>query len=862
MTSEGPSPNGRPNAGSPAGAPPEVSGNGVALKLVARPVDQELKASFLDYAMSVIVSRALPDVRDGLKPVHRRVLYGMDQLGVRSDRPRRKSALIVGEVMGKYHPHGDLAIYDTIVRMAQDFSLRYKLVDGQGNWGSVDGDGAAAMRYTEARLASIAEELLADLDKETVDFTPNYDATLLEPTVLPAKFPNLLVNGAEGIAVGMATKIPPHNLGEVIDATVHLIEHPEANLGDLLKHVKGPDFPTGGILMGRAGLVEAYSNGRGRLVVRGRAQTEKISKDREAIIVTELPYQVNKANLLVSIAELVKDKRVEGIYDLRDESDRDGMRVVIELKKDADADVVLNQLYAHTQLQASFGVLSIALVKQKPVQLGLKPMLEEFVEHRVVVITRRTKYELRKAEERAHILEGLLIALDNIDEVVSIIRKSRSVEDAQRNLIARFALSEPQAKAILDMRLAKLASLEIEQVKTEHAELLEKIAYYKKLLSARSEILGVLKTELVELKGKYASPRKTEIIETEAEEIAHEALITEHDVVVTITNAGYIKRLPLASYRAQGRGGKGIIGTEVREEDALIDVFTTSTHNYLMFFTTKGRCFWLKAYEIPEASRYSRGKAIVNLLPRLEQGERVTAAIPVKEFTDDRFVFFATKRGTVKRTVLSEFGNVRAAGIRAINLDEGDEVLAVALTNGREDIVLAKASGKAVRFKEDEVRAMGRTATGVIGVDLEQGTRGASLENDEVVALVHLEANEGDLLTIKANGRGKRTPAPDYPVKHRGTMGIITIDIEENVDGKTIQSPVVGLVHVRSGEEVMVSTEKGVMIRVPVDEIPVKGRAAQGNWIIRPEDGDRVVTIARVANQVVATSPTPTTPPS
>ncbi len=850
-------------AAPPASPTPGGNGNNVAARLVARPIDQELKTSFLDYAMSVIVSRALPDVRDGLKPVHRRVLYAMNELGVRSDKPRRKSALIVGEVMGKYHPHGDLAIYDTLVRMAQNFSLLHPLVDGQGNFGSVDGDGAAAMRYTEARLASIAEEVLADLDKDTVDFVPNYDATLQEPVVMPARFPNLLVNGSSGIAVGMATNIPPHNLGEVIDATVHLIDHPEAALGDLLHHVKGPDFPTGGIIMGRAGLVEAYANGRGRIVVRGRVETEKMSKDRDALIVTELPYMVNKANLLVAIADLVKEKRIEGISDLRDESDRDGMRVVIEIKRDADAAVVENQLYAHTDLQSTFGSLHLALVHQKPVTLPLKRILEEFIEHRVVVITRRTKFELRKAEERAHVLEGLLIALDNVDEVIQLIKSSRSVDEAQTKLIARFALSEVQAKAILDLRLAKLAALEVEQVKGEHADLLKKIAELKKILSARSEILAVLKTELAAVRAKFAKPRKTEVQETEAEEIHHEALITEHDVVVTVTNAGYTKRIPLTEYKAQGRGGKGVIGTEVREEDAVIDLFVTSTHNYLMFFTTHGRCFWLKAYAIPEGSRYSRGKAIVNLLPALEPGERVTAAIPVREFAQDKFVFFATRKGTVKRTVLSEFKNVRAAGIRAIHLNEGDEVLGVALTDGNQDIVLAKAGGKAVRFNEGQVRAMGRTATGVIGADLEQGARGAVLQTaDEVVALAHVRGDEGDLLTIKANGRGKRTPVADYPAKTRGTMGVITIDIEENVDGQVVQSPIVGMLRVRPGDELIVSTEKGVVIRVPVDEIPVKGRAAQGNWIIRPEAGDKVVAVARVLRDVEPSAPTPTSQPA
>jgi DNA gyrase subunit A len=823
-----------------------AQGQPIAAKLTSRPVDLELRTSFMDYAMSVIVARALPDARDGLKPVHRRILFGMNELGVSSDKPTRKSARIVGEVMGKYHPHGESSIYDSMVRMAQDFSLRYPLVDGQGNMGSVDGDSAGAMRYTEARLSKVAGEMLADIEKETVDFVPNFDASMEEPTVLPARLPNLLVNGSSGIAVGMATNIPPHNLGEVVDATVRLIDHPESTVHDLVQLVRGPDFPTGGIIMGRAGILEAYASGRGRVVVRGKVTEEKI-RDRRAFVFTEIPYMVNKSNLLIAIADLVKDKRVEGISDIRDESDRDGMRIVIELKKDANADVVLNQLYTHTQLQTTFSILNLALVNNRPVVLPLKRMLEEFLEHRVNVIVRGTKYDLRKAEERAHVVEGLLIALEHIEAVIDLIKKAKDADAAKTGLMAKYGLTEIQAKAILDLRLAKLAQLEVQTLKEEHMDLLRRITRYQEILASRAEQLTIIKGELADLKKSFGDERRTQLVESEAEEIVLEHLIPEHDIVVTLTNAGYVKRSPLAAYRSQGRGGKGIIGTETKEEDFVHDLFVTSTHRYIMFFTSRGQVHWLKGYEIPESSRYGRGKAVVNLLQGLEPKERVTAAIPVEEFRDDRFVFFATRKGIVKRVILSDFKNVRAGGIRAVQLEEGDELIGVALTKGGQEVVLAKKDGLAVRFNEDDVRAMGRAAFGVYGTKMQK--------DDEVVALA-VASGTGDILTIKANGRGKRTPLEEYRLTSRGAQGVITINTEETVDGKTETHPVVGMVHVQPGDEVIVSTEKGIVIRLKVDDVPQKGRGAQGNWIIRPEPGDRVVAVARiVSDEELAAAP-------
>ncbi|MBI2079046.1 MAG: DNA gyrase subunit A [Euryarchaeota archaeon] len=724
-------------------------------------------------------------------------------------------------------------VYDLTV----DGHHNFLLAAGVFVHNSVDGDPPGAQRYTEAKLSPIAMEMLTDIDKETVDLVPNFDASLTEPVVLPSALPNLLVNGSSGIAVGMATNMAPHNLGEVVDAGLHLIDHPEASINDLIQVVRGPDFPTGGIIMGRQGLVEAYATGRGRVVVRGRFTEEKV-RERNALVFTELPYMVNKANLLVSIAELVKDKRIEGISDLRDESSREGIRVIVELKKDANTDVVVNQLFAHTQLQTTFSILNLALVKNRPVVLSLKRLLEEWLEHRVQIVTRRTQFDLRKAEERAHVVEGLLIALEHIDAVVKLIKESATVEAARTGLIAKYGLTDVQAKAILDLRLAKLAQLEVKTLQDEHRDLAKRIARYKEILGSRAEVLTIIKDELRELKKTFGDARRTQITGEEAEEIVLEELIPVHDVVVTMTNAGYVKRSPLAAYRAQGRGGKGIIGTDTTEEDFVTDLFVTSSHNHIMFFTSRGQVHWKKAYELPEGTRYGRGKAVVNLLQGLQQGERVTAAIPVAQFDDDHFVFFATKKGIVKRVALSEFKNVRAGGIRAIGLEENDLLIGVVLTKGGQEIVLAKKDGLAIRFKEDDVRPMGRTAVGVWGTRMGP--------EDEVVALAVTDG-KGDILTIKANGRGKRTAIEEYRLTGRGGQGVITINVDESVDGKTVTSPVVGMVHVSAGEEIIVSTERGIVIRVPIDEIPQKGRAAQGNWIIRPEDGDRVVAVAKVA---------------
>jgi DNA gyrase subunit A len=828
LTSEQPAP----------GTPPEPAPGNVetpegASKIVLRPVENELKASFMDYAMSVIVSRALPDVRDGLKPVHRRILYAMWDMGLTSDRPFRKSALVVGDTMGKYHPHGDSAIYDTLVRMAQDFSLRYPLIDGQGNFGSVDGDNAAAMRYTEARLAPVAAQLLEDLDKETVDFRPNYDGSRQEPAVLPSKIPNLLINGSSGIAVGMATNMPPHNLGEVVSAVVHLIDHPEASLADLVQHIKGPDFPTGGIIMGRAGIAEAYSTGRGRVVVRGRHEVEEKKGDKRWLIITELPYTVNKANLLVAIAELVKAKKIEGISDLRDESDRDGMRVVIELKRDADPDFLVNQLYAHTQLQTTFSILNLALVNNRPVVMNLKSLLERFIEHRVEVVTRRTAFELRKAEERAHVLEGLLIALDNVDEVVALIRGSKTAEEAQRGLIARFAMTEIQAKAILDMRLAKLASLEAQQIRDEHQEILAKIARYKEILASKTEVLMIIKDEMLVIQQKHDNKRRTEIVEQEAESIGLEELIPEHDVVVTITKAGYIKRLPVSTYRAQRRGGKGLVGMETKDDDFVTELFITSSHNYIMFFTSRGSVHWLKAYQIPEGSRYSRGKAIVNLLEGLAQDEKVQQAIPVKAFSDEEDVFFATKKGIVKKTVLSAYKHVRVTGIKAVKLDEDDELIGVRLTRPDEEIILATAHGQAIRFDEADVRAMGRDARGVIGIRLDDG--------DEVVSMAVVHGK--DLLTVTEHGYGKRTPVEEYRKTNRGGKGVRTI-VTEGRNGR-----VVDVREVEDSDDLILTTRLGMLVRMRAAEVRQQGRNTMGVRVMRLDDADNVVAVAKVLSE-------------
>jgi DNA gyrase subunit A len=811
-------------------------------QLIQRPIEAEMRESYIDYAMSVIVGRALPDVRDGLKPVHRRILYAMYDMGLRPERPTRKSALVVGEAMGKYHPHGDLALYDAVVRMAQTFSMRYPLITGQGNFGSVDGDSPAAMRYTEVRLAPIAMELLEDIEEDTVDFGDNYDASLKEPLVLPGRLPNLLVNGSSGIAVGMATNIPPHNLGEVVDAIIATIENPDITIQDLSRIVPGPDFPTGGILYGKQGVLQAYATGRGIVRVRAKTSLEEMKGDRERIIVTELPYQVNKAKLLQDIAQLVREKKLEDIGDLRDESDRDGMRVVIELKRGANSEVVLNNLFAHTQLESSFGILNLALVDNQPRVLTLKGLVQHYIDHRVVVVTRRTQFRLRKAQERAHIVEGLLTALDHIDAVIAIIRGSRDTDEAKANLMAgrlpgarpaqgAFALSEAQAKAILDMRLSKLTSLETQALRDELAQLRKDIAEYQAILADRPKLMALIVAELRALKETYGDARRTQIVEEDVE-LFIEDLIPDDPVVILSTKEGYIKRVPLQAYRSQGRGGKGLIGMETKDQDVVVDVMVTTNHHTLLFITNRGQLHWLKAYRVPEGDRYSKGKAVVNLLQGLEPGEKVQAVLPVRAFRDDQFLFFATKKGLVKKTELSAYGNVRVTGIRAIQLEEGDELVGVHLSSGHDDVVLAKAQGQSVRFHEDEVRPMGRTAYGVKGVELEKG--------DEVVSLCVL-SGQGDLLTVKASGKGKRTPLDDYPVKHRGTFGQITI--------KTDDAPVVAMLQVEDGDEVLATTERGIVIRVPVADIPVKGRIAQGNWILRPEEGDKVIAVAHLAKR-------------
>jgi len=791
-------------------------------------VEQEMKRSYIDYAMSVIVGRALPDVRDGLKPVHRRILYAMEDMGLSSARPYKKCARIVGEVLGKYHPHGDTSVYDALVRMVQDFSLRYPLIDGQGNFGSVDGDSPAAMRYTEARLHKTAEELLADIDKETVDFVPNFDESLQEPSILPAKLPNLLVNGSSGIAVGMATNIPPHNLGEVVDAAAMLIDNPDTELRELMAAIKGPDFPTGAFILGRKGILEAYETGRGIVRIRARAATEEDGK-RERVIVTELPFQVNKAKLLEGIADLVRDKKIDGISDLRDESDRDGMRVVIELKSSAVPEIVLNQLYKHTQMETTFGIINLAIVDGEPKVLNLKETINEYIRHRKAVVTRRAQFELKKAEKRAHILEGLRIALENIDAVIKLIKASENPEQAKVGLVSTFELTEEQAKAILEMRLQRLTALEREKIDEELKELLKKIGWLKKVLASEEEIMGIIKEELLHLREKYAGPRRTEIIEYEGE-MGMEDLIAEEEMAVTITTSGYIKRLPVSVYRQQRRGGKGVIGMETKEEDAISDIFIASTHDYMLFFSTVGKVYWVKVYEIPQAGRYSKGKAIVNLLP-VEEGERITANIPIKNFEEEHFLFMATRRGTVKKTPLKAFSHPRRGGIKAIKLARGDELVKVKLTNGSEEIMIASKYGKAIRFSETDVRPMGRTAGGVRGIRLR--------EKDEVVGMEILK-EEVTLLAVTENGFGKRTKHEDYPLHRRGGKGVI------NIIPNVRNGPVVGILGVTEDNELMVTSADGVVIREPIREISVIGRNTQGVRLMRLTKGDKVAAIEKV----------------
>ena len=737
-------------------------------KIVGADVTEQMRQSYIDYAMSVIVERALPDVRDGLKPVHRRILFGMSELGNTPDKPHKKSARIVGEVMGKFHPHGDSAIYDAMVRMAQDFSYRLMLVDGHGNFGSVDGDPPAAMRYTEARLSEAAMAMLQDLNKDTVDFKPNFDETLKEPVVLPSRFPNLLVNGSSGIAVGMATNIPPHNLGEVIDGLAMLIDNPEITIEEL-NRIKGPDFPTSGIIVGRDGIRQMYKRGRGRIRVRARAYIETTSNGRSRIIVTEIPYMVNKAALLERIADLVREKKIDGISDLRDESDRTGMRIVIELKRDAHGQIVLKQLYKHTQMQETFGAIMLALVDNEPRILNLKQMLIHYLDHQKEVVTRRTQFDLRKAEERAHILEGLRIALDHLDEVINLIRSSRTEQIAKEGLMKKFGLSEIQAQAILDMRLRRLTGLERDKIEEEYRELLKTISYLKDLLADERKIYGVIKQELLEIKEKFADERRTEIISGDGE-ISEEELIADEDIVVTISHQGYIKRLPVTTYSSQRRGGKGITGVKPKEDDFVEHMFITSTLKQVLFFTNLGKVYQLKGYEIPEASRQARGIAIVNLL-QISPGERITAVIPIANFEEDSYLFFATRLGFVKKTALFEFANIRRGGLIALTLEEGDELVGVHLTGKGQEVLLATTFGQSIRFRQEDVRSMGRNARGVRGIELRPG--------DSVVAMDAIRG-DADVLVVTENGFGKRTPIAEYRLQSRGGKGIKTININEN----------------------------------------------------------------------------------
>jgi DNA gyrase subunit A len=798
-------------------------------------IEDEMRKSYMDYAMSVIIGRALPDVRDGLKPVHRRVLFAMSELGNEWNKPYKKSARVVGDVIGKYHPHGDTAAYDTIVRMAQSFSLRYPLVDGQGNFGSVDGDSAAAMRYTEVRMSRLAHELLADIDKETVDFGPNYDDSLQEPLVLPCKFPNLLVNGSEGIAVGMATKIPPHNLREVIDGLIAVIDDPTLDYEELIKRIPGPDFPTGAFILGREGIREAYRSGRGIVQMRARALVEKDRRTgKESIIVSEIPFQVNKARLIEKIAELVKEKKIEGIADLRDESDRDGMRIVVELKKDTIPQVILNQLYKMTQMQSSFGIIMLAIVAGQPRVLTLREVLDRFIEHRKEIVTRRCIFELKKAEARAHILEGLKIALENLDEVIQIIKTSANPAEAKERLMGRFAFSELQAQAILDMRLHRLTGLERDKIIAEYNDILALIKRLKEILASEVEILNIIKTELLEIKERFGDARRTEIIEKTGE-LSLEDLIVEEDMVVTVSHGGYIKRNAVSLYRAQRRGGKGKTGMRPKEEDFVERLFIASTHSYIMVFTDLGKVYWLKVHEIPQGGRASRGKAIVNLL-QLASGEKVTTILPVKEFVDGKFIITATQQGTVKKTELMAYANPRAGGIIALTIDEGDRLIAAHLTDGTTDILLASSNGKSIRFPESDVRAMGRTARGVRGMLLEEDDRLIGMETVT-------DATAATLVTVTENGYGKRTALDEYRVQSRGGKGIITIKTSER-NGKVVDIKLVD-----EDSDLMFITDRGKVLRTSVAHLSVIGRNTQGVRLMVLEAGERIVAVAKLAEK-------------
>jgi DNA gyrase subunit A len=795
-------------------------------------IEEEMRESFMAYAMSVIISRALPDVRDGLKPVHRRVLYAMYDAGNTSDRPYKKSARLVGDIMGKYHPHGDTAIYDTIVRMAQDFNLRYPLVDGQGNFGSIDGDNPAAMRYTEIRMTPLAEEMLADIEKETVDFIPNYDDSLREPAVLPSKIPNLLINGSAGIAVGMATNIPPHNLNEVVDGLVALIDNPDLTIAQLMQHIPGPDFPTAGFIHGKEPIAQAYNEGKGIIQMRGKAFTETVKRTgKEQIIISEIPYQVNKVRLIEQIRDLVLEKKIDGVGDLRDESDREGMRIVIELKRDAVAEIILNQLYKHTALQESFGINMLGIADGKPKLLNLKEALKAFIEHRKEVVTRRTAYDLRKAEERLHILEGYRIALDNLDAVIALIRGSADPKVAKEGLISNFGLSEIQAQAILDLRLQRLTGLERDKIMEEHRETLALIAKLRAILADEKEIYKIIVGELQEIKKNYGDERRTQIVDR-SEDISIEDMIVDEDMAVTISHDGYIKRNPVSLYRAQRRGGKGKIGTTTKEEDFVEYLFIASMHSYILFFTTIGKVYWIKVHELPQASRSARGKPIVNLL-KLETGEKVSAFLSVKEFVDGRYIVFATKNGLIKKTELMAYGNPRPSGIRAIGL-ESDEVIGVRLTDGNQEIILSTAEGQSIRFKEAQVRPTGRGTFGVVGMKLDSG--------DQVVSMEILSPGT-TILTVAEGGYGKRTELDEYRLTSRGGKGIITMKTTD----KTGQ--VVGVQQVGDDDQLMLISNKGKIIRMRIKDIRLIGRNTQGVRLIELEEGERVVSLARLAEK-------------
>jgi len=798
-------------------------------KLVPVYIEDEMKNSYITYAMSVIVGRALPDIRDGLKPVHRRILYAMMDLGLEHNKPYKKCARIVGECLGKYHPHGDMAVYDALVRMVQDFSLRYPLVDGQGNFGSVDGDAAAAQRYTEARLEAIADELLEDIDKDTVDFVPNFDESLEEPSVLPARLPNLLVNGSSGIAVGMATNIPPHNLVEIVDAIVKLISDPDISLKELMRVVQGPDFPTGGIICGREGIKEAYEKGRGRLKLHARAGIESQKGNRESIVVTEIPYQLNKSKLIENIANLVQDKKIEGISDIRDESDKDGMRIVIDLKRDQNAQIILNQLYKKTQMETTFGVIMLALVDGRPRVLGLKEVLELYIKHRQEIVRRRTQFELNKAEKRAHILEGFKIAIEHLNKIIKTIRESKDPKIAKDRLIKLFELSDVQAQAILEMQLQRLTALERGKIEKEYLELIKKIELYRAILKSEKRILDIVKNEALGLKKKYGDERRTEIV-AKVEEIEIEDLIAEEDMVITVSHAGYIKRLPIAAYRRQKRGGVGVTGIDMKEEDFVEHLFIASTHEYILVFTNRGKVYWLKVYEIPQAGRAARGKAIVNLL-QLASGETVSACVKVKDFEKGKFLVMATRNGLIKKTALMAYSNPRKAGIIGMGIEKGDELIGVKWADGRQEIILATNQGKAIRFAESQVRNMGRGAKGVKGIRLGK--------KDKVIAM-EIAREDTTILTVTSQGFAKRTSVKQYRKQSRGGKGIKNVSVTKK------NGEAVGLKIVEDRDELMVMTEKGMIVRCAVKDIRTTGRAAQGVHIIKLDSDDRVSTVARL----------------